>query len=528
MFNGFNGSTGIACGPRARSERRALPARRVYVRPAVKVAGLLILSAVASGCGQAPDGKQDPAPARWTILFCADDPTAWDTAAMGAKGEQIAIPLRLAPAEFRYLRLRRMDTGEALILPLTPDQLQNDKPPASEAGFWWNGSNKEEWKGRHLGIVQAPRQKFPAPKGTIAVMNDGWDGFVGSGFGHKCFVNNAQYYCWRGKQIPRTVFEIGVSNGPLSTEEERCLVSVESTSGPPEAKTTTWLPSAPPKEPDANWTILFRADDPSAWDKDAMGAKGEQIAIPLKSAPAEFRYLRLRRMDTREELILPLSPKQLRNGKPPASEAGSWWNGTSKEEWKGRHLGIVQGPRHKFPAPKGMIAVMNDGWDGFAGSGFGHKCFVNDAQYYCWRGEEIPRTVFEIGVSDGPLSTEEKDCLVSAEFTNDGPEANTNTLLPSESPDLAAALAGSSKLNHDNFDLIKNGMTEDEVTAILGPPLNTTTRMGTYNGHEYNNRFLVWKHYIPNQYYPYLTITVTIRSEKVTGKNWIQIGPKQP
>jgi hypothetical protein len=71
-------------------------------------------------------------------------------------------------------------------------------------------------------------------------------------------------------------------------------------------------------------------------------------------------------------------------------------------------------------------------------------------------------------------------------------------------------------------------MTEDEVTAILGLPLNTSTRMGTHNGHEYKNRFLVWKHYIPNQYYPYLTITVTIRSEKVTGKNWIQIGPKQP
>jgi hypothetical protein len=92
----------------------------------------------------------------------------------------------------------------------------------------------------------------------------------------------------------------------------------------------------------------------------------------------------------------------------------------------------------------------------------------------------------------------------------------------------AAALAGSSTLNHDNFDLIKTGMTEDEVTAILGLPLNTSIRMGTHNGHEYKNRFLVWKHYIPNQYYPYLTITVTIRSEKVTGKNWIQIGPKQP
>jgi hypothetical protein len=56
---------------------------------------------------------------------------------------------------------------------------------------------------------------------------------------------------------------------------------------------------------------------------------------------------------------------------------------------------------------------MHDGWDGFAGSGFGHKYGFNDDQCYCWRGKEIPRTVIEIAVSDGPLSPEEKRCLVS-------------------------------------------------------------------------------------------------------------------
>jgi hypothetical protein len=56
---------------------------------------------------------------------------------------------------------------------------------------------------------------------------------------------------------------------------------------------------------------------------------------------------------------------------------------------------------------------MNEGWDGFYGSGFGHKCGHNDGQYSCWRGKEIRRTAFEIAVSDGPLSAEEKRCLVS-------------------------------------------------------------------------------------------------------------------
>jgi hypothetical protein len=158
------------------------------------------------------------------------------------------------------------------------------------------------------------------------------------------------------------------------------------------------------------WTILFRADDPSVWNTDS---KGKKYAISLKKAPDKFRYLRLRRMDTKEALILTLTPEDLRNGKPPTPEKGFWWNGTAKEDWKGRHLGIVEAPRNKFPAPKGMICVMAEGWDTFAGSGFGHKAFVNDAQYYCWRGEEIERTVFEIAVTAGPLTAEEKRCLVS-------------------------------------------------------------------------------------------------------------------
>jgi hypothetical protein len=126
-----------------------------------------------------------------------------------------------------------------------------------------------------------------------------------------------------------------------------------------------------------------------------------------------LRYLRLRRMDTGEALILPLSFADLRNGKPPSVAGGPWWNGTAKKEWEGRHLGISQPPRHRFPAPKGLIGLMGERLEFFTGSGFGHKCFVNDQQYYCWRGKEIARTFFEIAVTEGPLSPQEQYCLVS-------------------------------------------------------------------------------------------------------------------
>jgi len=165
-------------------------------------------------------------------------------------------------------------------------------------------------------------------------------------------------------------------------------------------------PGAWKDTPRAKWTILFRSDDPALWDTDTKGK-----AIPLDAAPAKFQFLRLRRMDTGDALILPIDPEDLTNGKPDP-EARYWWNGTAKKDWEGRHLGIVQAPRHKFPAPQNMIGVMTEGWDAFTGAGFGHKCFVNDKQYYCWRGKEIRKTVFEIAVSDGPLSPEEKRLLL--------------------------------------------------------------------------------------------------------------------
>ena len=189
---------------------------------AVRVAGLLVLSAVGAAWGQAPADK--PASANWTILFRSDNPALWDTDAK-ANGEQIAIPVKFAPAAVRYLRLRRMDTWDELILPITRDQLLNGKPRDREAAAWWSGTAKHEWGGRHLGIAQLPRHKFPAPKGLIDVMNDGWDCFVGSGFGHKYGVGDRQYYCWRGEEIARTAFEIAVTDGPLGPEEKRNLIS---------------------------------------------------------------------------------------------------------------------------------------------------------------------------------------------------------------------------------------------------------------------------------------------------------------
>jgi hypothetical protein len=142
--------------------------------------------------------------------------------------------------------------------------------------------------------------------------------------------------------------------------------------------------------PKSTWTVLFRSDDPTAWDTDSASPR---FAIPLSRAPDTTQYLRLRRMDTGDALIVPLARNQLHTAPQPVPTRGAWWNGTAKYAWGGRHLGIAEAPRIPFPKFDGLIAVMNDGWDVFLGSGFGHKCFRNEqaGQCYSWRGKEIPK-----------------------------------------------------------------------------------------------------------------------------------------
>jgi hypothetical protein len=272
----------------------------------------------------------------------------------------------------------------------------------------------------------------------------------------------------------------------------------------------------------AQWSILFRADNPAVWNTNAKGPDGVPIALPLSSAPAQFRYLRLRRMDTREALIVVVTPDQLQNAKPTAPETGFWWSGGNKEEWKGRHLGIAHGPRYKFPMPEDMIAVMMDGWEGFAGSGFGHKCFVNDGQYYCWLGKQIKKTAFEIAVSDGPLGPDERRVLVGPK-TKTPPLAVVHAERPASSPKSvkpSAKTAKTAKLSREKFEQVQTGMTEKEVLDILGPAHGSSTKTVTSNDQTNNLKSLMWAQVDPN-----MTIVVKFWNWRVSDKNCIQVDP---
>lgn len=118
-----------------------------------------------------------------------------------------------------------MDTGEQMIMPISRSLLGWEPRPVPDKKWSWNGSAKPEYGGRHLGIIDGHRLVWPAlPAGAISIMNEGFDGFRSSGFGHKINVAGQQHYSWQGKEIPRTAFEIAVTADGLTVEEERWLV----------------------------------------------------------------------------------------------------------------------------------------------------------------------------------------------------------------------------------------------------------------------------------------------------------------
>ena len=159
-------------------------------------------------------------PDRWRVLFRSKKPELWNTNTQA--GDDFAIPVRSAPADTKYLRLRRMDTGEAIILPMTRGRVGRMDPQGRKVR--WNGEGKDEFGGYHLGIAEGDVARFMEGKGTIGVLMDGWDANPGSGFGHAHHIDNGgQRYTWRGKEIEATVFEVAVTSGELTAAERKWL-----------------------------------------------------------------------------------------------------------------------------------------------------------------------------------------------------------------------------------------------------------------------------------------------------------------
>jgi hypothetical protein len=162
----------------------------------------------------------------WNILFCASDPTLWNTASDGENAFSIALDD--FSDEIQWLRMRRIDTNEGAIIPLTRDDLLKVKE--LDDGVFWNGTGRRVTSTgkthRKLGIVSRAFNRRYKSKAVLIlnppkVSGSGWSGW---GFGKIALIHSPQYFAWAGERIPETVFEISVTNGDLSPDEKTQLV----------------------------------------------------------------------------------------------------------------------------------------------------------------------------------------------------------------------------------------------------------------------------------------------------------------
>jgi hypothetical protein len=112
----------------------------------------------------------DEAASQWTVLFRSDDPAVWNT---DSTGSNFAVPMRRVNPAIRYLRLKRLDTDAAIIVPINWKQLMREDRPEPLKGLWWNGTAQQGWGGRHLGIVQAVSD-LNGQRGRIGITTQGW------------------------------------------------------------------------------------------------------------------------------------------------------------------------------------------------------------------------------------------------------------------------------------------------------------------------------------------------------------------
>lgn len=157
-------------------------------------------------------------PGRWRVLFRGDEPSRWNHPALTPRNRSgfAADVESTAPADTAFLRLRRMDTGEAVIIALKKEDLF--KQTATWCGSAWVG-----YGGTHLGIKNPKLKKLENGLVDIDANYQGW------GFGHIMYAleEAARGYSWGGIKIEKTVFEIAVSADELNPAEKTVFVDMK-------------------------------------------------------------------------------------------------------------------------------------------------------------------------------------------------------------------------------------------------------------------------------------------------------------
>lgn len=364
------------------------------------------------------------------VLFRGRNPHLWNTQTPEGEGD-LARPLEACPEGVDFLRICRLDTGESVVYRITRKELLDGGSAKATRG--WSGRGEEYFGAYHLGLFDASLPRDVETK----------FGFGGWGFGHRESIGSGQAFGWAGHFIedPGDGFAISVgvlppgfeieeavvSSEPKSRDEKSESVTAETVAAALAASTDPELPaveppvgepflvekveapenpdsepapepveSSSPREPDlvaltrkadkrTGGLILFRSNDPSLWNTDTfLGANRRSRSLEV--LPEGLSFLRLRRIDTGEGVVLPISNESLlddADGQPRG------FNGTNESFYGAHHLGVFD-----ESLPQEVETRFT-----YGGWGFGHSVMGTEEQASGWEGRRIPSdTVFEIAV----------------------------------------------------------------------------------------------------------------------------------
>lgn len=152
----------------------------------------------------------------WVVLFRSSDPTIWNKNVNKDK-ETFAVEVKKAPEKTTFLKLTNVKQNEYAIVAVTADKLLD---LSDDGRYGWNGTNKFEYGGRHLGIYDKLGDATKK-RGSVCVLVPGaFQGYLGWGFGHMG-PQNVPGWTWAQDTLPSSVFEIAVTAGPLTDAEAK-------------------------------------------------------------------------------------------------------------------------------------------------------------------------------------------------------------------------------------------------------------------------------------------------------------------
>ncbi|HVX83296.1 MAG TPA: hypothetical protein VH253_00620 [Phycisphaerae bacterium] len=172
------------------------------------------------------------------------------------------------------------------------------------------------------------------------------------------------------------------------------------------------IASAPPKLDSSGWLALFRGNDPQLWNTSAGNPDlASGFAGALDKVPADILYLRIKRMDTGDAVIIPMNRKFLTDD-IQIDHAIEWVGAQKTWKHQGKNtpfLGIADEALLSEKSGEPFLLPLKDSPDhGFSGWGFGKDVGKDEVQTQ-WEGAPLPAsTTLEIAFKSTPLTSAER------------------------------------------------------------------------------------------------------------------------